>query len=224
MQNGHDGKIIFCITNLVDAPCAAMKTLLAILGVDVPADTIAIPILKGHPSGNRWTSLCQPARYPKDQDPMEVLFFWGPDLIVIVKLAYLEGWKAVSLANDVFGFDGWSSEVLKMDTDFADEDERGYISLGISCIVRVLLRDGSFHDVPLMTNEYIYATWQCVYLCTSFSYPPFGILLEGRRIWIFREPKVQGGGIRKGSFSMNVIFTGMRRHERRLSPTQQSGR
>lgn len=31
---------------------------------------------------------------------------------------YLEGWKAISLANEVFGFNGWSSEILNISLDF----------------------------------------------------------------------------------------------------------
>lgn len=33
-------------------------------------------------------------------------------------VAYLEGWKAIGLANEVFGFNGWSSEILNFTTDF----------------------------------------------------------------------------------------------------------
>ena len=37
---------------------------------------------------------------------------------LIVKLAYLEGWKAYSLANEVFGFNGWSSSIMDLKIDF----------------------------------------------------------------------------------------------------------
>ena len=33
-------------------------------------------------------------------------------------VAYLEGWKAFNLANEVFGFNGWSSEILSFTIDF----------------------------------------------------------------------------------------------------------
>ncbi len=33
-------------------------------------------------------------------------------------VAYLEGWRAFNLANEVFGFDGWSSEILSFTIDF----------------------------------------------------------------------------------------------------------
>lgn len=60
-------------------------------------------------------------------------------------VAYVEGWKALSLANEVFGFNGWSSEILYWGVDFVDCED-GRVSLGISCMVRIHLRDGTFHD------------------------------------------------------------------------------
>lgn len=61
-------------------------------------------------------------------------------------VAYLEGWKALNLANEVFGFNGWCSEILSLTTDFVDIVE-GKVSLGVSCMLRVHLKDGTFHDV-----------------------------------------------------------------------------
>lgn len=34
------------------------------------------------------------------------------------KLTYIEGWKAVDLANEVFGFNGWSTSVTSLDIDY----------------------------------------------------------------------------------------------------------
>ncbi len=33
-------------------------------------------------------------------------------------LMYLEGWKAIELANSIFGFEGWSCSVLELTPDF----------------------------------------------------------------------------------------------------------
>ncbi|KAF8259989.1 Rad52/22 double-strand break repair protein [Lactarius quietus] len=38
------------------------------------------------------------------------------------KLTYVEGWKIIGLANEVFGYDGWSSTVTRIETDFLDMD------------------------------------------------------------------------------------------------------
>ena len=63
------------------------------------------------------------------------------------KLTYVEGWKIINLANEVFGFNGWSSSIVNLNTDFIDysEETRRY-SVGTSAVVRVTLRDGTYHE------------------------------------------------------------------------------
>ncbi|THV00733.1 hypothetical protein K435DRAFT_656676 [Dendrothele bispora CBS 962.96] len=63
------------------------------------------------------------------------------------KLVYAEGWKIINLANEVFGFNGWSSNLVNLATDFCDfnEESRRY-NVGVTAIVRVTLRDGVFHE------------------------------------------------------------------------------
>jgi len=81
------------------------------------------------------------------------------------KVHYLAAEKAINLANEVFGFNGWSSQIREVQIDFVrchfssfltmaltritqvDESESGKVSLGLSIIVRVSLRDGTFHEV-----------------------------------------------------------------------------
>ncbi|KAG0677616.1 DNA repair protein rad52 [Pichia californica] len=58
---------------------------------------------------------------------------------------YLEGWKAINLANEIFGPNGWSTELKDFKVDYID-DKHGSISLGLSCVVRVILKDGTFHE------------------------------------------------------------------------------
>lgn len=63
------------------------------------------------------------------------------------KLTYVEGWKVINLANDVFGFNGWSSSVVSLTTDYIDLNEQsGRYNVGVTAIVRVTLRDGAFHE------------------------------------------------------------------------------
>jgi len=90
------------------------------------------------------------------------------------QVAYLEGWKSLQLANEVFGFNGWSSEILSLTTDFLDTDSTGRVSLGMSCMVRVHLRDGTFHDVRIIQAS---------------------IDVIGYWLWFCRESKKQGGCI-----------------------------
>ncbi|KIM70577.1 hypothetical protein SCLCIDRAFT_100876, partial [Scleroderma citrinum Foug A] len=63
------------------------------------------------------------------------------------KLTYAEGWKIINLANEVFGFNGWSSSIVNITTDFMDynEESRRY-NVGVTAIVRVTLRDGTYHE------------------------------------------------------------------------------
>ncbi|SJX65046.1 related to RAD52-recombination and DNA repair protein [Sporisorium reilianum f. sp. reilianum] len=63
------------------------------------------------------------------------------------KLTYIEGWKLVDLANEVFGFNGWSTTIVRLDVDFFDCSPDGTrFNAGVSCVVRVSLRDGAFHE------------------------------------------------------------------------------
>ncbi|KAL8418117.1 hypothetical protein RB594_001656 [Gaeumannomyces avenae] len=63
------------------------------------------------------------------------------------KVHYVAADKIISLANDVFGFNGWSTSIQDVQVDFADVNpQTGKISLGLSVVVRVTLRDGTFHE------------------------------------------------------------------------------
>lgn len=63
------------------------------------------------------------------------------------KVHYLAAEKVINLANEVFGFNGWSSAIQNIQIDFVDENATtGKISLGLSVIVRVTLKDGTFHE------------------------------------------------------------------------------
>ncbi|KAF2204713.1 alpha/beta-hydrolase [Delitschia confertaspora ATCC 74209] len=62
-------------------------------------------------------------------------------------VAYLAAEKAINLANEVFGFNGWSTSLQQVQVDFVDENrDTGRINLGLSIIVRVTLRDGTYHE------------------------------------------------------------------------------
>ncbi|WFD36597.1 DNA repair protein rad52 [Malassezia cuniculi] len=63
-----------------------------------------------------------------------------------VKLTYIEGWRVVDLANEVFGFNGWSTSIQRLDIDYLDVSDAGRCNCGVSAIVRITLRDGTFHE------------------------------------------------------------------------------
>lgn len=63
------------------------------------------------------------------------------------KVHYIAAEKCIALANEVFGFNGWSSAIKEIQVDFVDEHPQTLkVSLGLSVIVRVTLRDGTFHE------------------------------------------------------------------------------
>ena len=45
------------------------------------------------------------------------------------QVAYIEGWRAINLANQIFGYNGWSTEVRSVTVDFLDE-RQGRYSIG----------------------------------------------------------------------------------------------
>ncbi|KAI9486043.1 MAG: hypothetical protein EXX96DRAFT_613881 [Benjaminiella poitrasii] len=62
------------------------------------------------------------------------------------RLTYIEGHTAINLANEIFGFNGWTSEIKETVVDFVDVNDNGKISLGVSVAMRITLKDGTFHD------------------------------------------------------------------------------
>ncbi|CAB4256327.1 similar to Saccharomyces cerevisiae YML032C RAD52 Protein that stimulates strand exchange by facilitating Rad51p binding to single-stranded DNA [Maudiozyma barnettii] len=69
------------------------------------------------------------------------------------KVAYVEGWKVINLANQIFGYNGWSTDVKSVTVDFLDE-RQGKYSIGCSAIIRVSLANGSYReDVGYGTSE-----------------------------------------------------------------------
>ncbi|CAL1529100.1 unnamed protein product [Lymnaea stagnalis] len=62
-----------------------------------------------------------------------------------LKLAYIEGWKLINIANETFGFNGWSHSVSQQTVDFVDHINGKYY-VGVSALVKVQLKDGVFHE------------------------------------------------------------------------------
>lgn len=62
------------------------------------------------------------------------------------KCGYIQASKVIELANDVFGFNGWSSQIKECQVDFVDEKGNDKFDMGLSVIMRVTLRDGTYHE------------------------------------------------------------------------------
>ncbi|KAH0825723.1 hypothetical protein J3R83DRAFT_9967 [Lanmaoa asiatica] len=64
-----------------------------------------------------------------------------------LKLTYAEGWKIINLANEVFGFNGWSSSIVSIATDFLDySEESRRFNVGVTAIVRNAKSKGAALD------------------------------------------------------------------------------
>lgn len=63
------------------------------------------------------------------------------------KVYYVAGEKIINLANEVFGFNGWSSTIKEWHIDYVHESSDGRVSMSVGVIVRVTLKDGTFHEV-----------------------------------------------------------------------------
>lgn len=62
------------------------------------------------------------------------------------KLLYIEGWKVINIANEVFGFNGWSSSITRLDVDFIDTVADQRYSVGVTAAVKVTLPFGTYHE------------------------------------------------------------------------------
>ncbi|KAF1800864.1 hypothetical protein FB192DRAFT_1382694 [Mucor lusitanicus] len=62
------------------------------------------------------------------------------------KQSYLNGGLAIQLANDIFGFDGWSSEIKNTTVDYVDVDENRRANVGVSVTMRITLKDGTYRE------------------------------------------------------------------------------
>ncbi|NXP44146.1 RAD52 protein, partial [Heliornis fulica] len=61
------------------------------------------------------------------------------------KVCYIEGHKVISLANEMFGFNGWAHSVTQQNVDFVDLNN-GKFYVGVCAFVKVQLKDGSYHE------------------------------------------------------------------------------
>jgi len=61
---------------------------------------------------------------------------------------YIDGATSYSLANDIFGFDGWKSQIINTEIDFSKEEQKNSDRwfIGVSAIVRVELKNGAYHE------------------------------------------------------------------------------
>ncbi|XP_061578067.1 DNA repair protein RAD52 homolog [Cololabis saira] len=61
------------------------------------------------------------------------------------KVCYIEGHRVIGLANEMFGYNGWSHSISQQNVDFVDL-VNGKFYVGVSAFIKVQLKDGSFHE------------------------------------------------------------------------------
>lgn len=92
---------------------------------------------------------------PQDHDRIQRLLnkVLGPEYVSSrpggggTSVLYIEGWKALNLANEIFGFNGWNSELVSQQVDYIDtHGSAGRFLMGLLVVVRVTIRDGTFHE------------------------------------------------------------------------------
>ncbi|KAH6899901.1 hypothetical protein B0T10DRAFT_469073 [Thelonectria olida] len=108
---------------------------------------VANPFEEAKPRVSEWTAkdiATIAARLDKQLGPEYISARAGPGGS---KVHYLTAEKCITLANEVFGFNGWSSSIQNIQVDFADENPQTQrVSIGLSVIVRITLRDGTYHE------------------------------------------------------------------------------
>ena len=63
------------------------------------------------------------------------------------KVSYIEAWRVIEKAQTIFGFNGWSSRILDIHKEYEDQNAQTQRwNVGYTCIIRVELKDGTFHD------------------------------------------------------------------------------
>ncbi|KAM6436125.1 DNA repair protein RAD52 homolog isoform 1-T1 [Liasis olivaceus] len=61
------------------------------------------------------------------------------------KVCYIEGHRVISLANEMFGYNGWAHSVTQQNVDFVDLSN-GKFYVGVCAFVKVQLKDGAYHE------------------------------------------------------------------------------
>ncbi|XP_024911809.1 DNA repair protein RAD52 homolog isoform X2 [Cynoglossus semilaevis] len=61
------------------------------------------------------------------------------------RVCYVEGHRVVSLANEMFGYNGWSHSISQQNVDFVDLIN-GKFYVGVSAFIKVTLKDGAYHE------------------------------------------------------------------------------
>ena len=69
-----------------------------------------------------------------------------------ISLSYLEAWDVKAHLIRLFGFGGWSADVISADLAFEDKDEKGRWNVGYKVVMRLRLHTDAFSDDTTYTE------------------------------------------------------------------------
>lgn len=69
-----------------------------------------------------------------------------------MSLSYLEAWDVKAHLIRIFGFGGWSADVLSAELAFEDKDEKGRWNVGYRVVMRLRLHTDEFAEDPTYTE------------------------------------------------------------------------
>lgn len=69
-----------------------------------------------------------------------------------ISLSYLEAWDVKAHLIRIFGFGGWSADVLSADLAFEEKDEKGRWNVGYRVVMRLRLHTDEFAEDPTYTE------------------------------------------------------------------------
>ncbi|RDA93641.1 hypothetical protein CP533_4852, partial [Ophiocordyceps camponoti-saundersi (nom. inval.)] len=134
-------------SNNVQQPSILNQLISGAYGSAVRHQTWQNPFEEPKPRVSLWTAreiATMASKLDKQLGPEYISSRSGPGGSLV---HYLTAEKCIGLANEVFGFNGWSSSIQNIQVDFADENPQTQrVSIGLSVIVRVTLRDGTYHE------------------------------------------------------------------------------
>ena len=61
------------------------------------------------------------------------------------QVSYVQWWKVVEMANNIFGQDGWTNKILTLRIESVDF-EKGFFYITASSHIRIELKDGTYHE------------------------------------------------------------------------------
>lgn len=110
---------------------------------------------RSEPQSKGTTRPFQPVPYAEEEEKriqLNLNRVLGPEYVSFrpggggTTVSYIEGWKALNLANEIFGFNGWNSEIVGERVDFLESGGPGRFSMGFTAQIRVTLKDGTYHE------------------------------------------------------------------------------